>query len=126
VDADIARRLKPWFPNTDIARVRVVTNGPVCWFVRRVLNQGGMTIAPYVFFGKDRFDPGSASSMALLAHELRHIEQYAVMGHMKFLFTYVRDRVRAGEYRRDLPLEVDPYALQGVVKLELRAQGLSE
>jgi hypothetical protein len=64
--------------------------------------------------------------MALLAHELRHIEQYAAMGHAKFLFTYVRDRVRAGEYRRDLPLEVDPYALQGVVKPALRAQGLSE
>jgi hypothetical protein len=126
VDADIARRLKPWFPTTDLARVRVVTGGPMCWFVRRVLRQGAMTLAPFVFFGKTRFDPASASSMALLAHELKHIEQYAAMGHAKFLFTYVHDRLRAGEYRRDLPLEIDPYALQAVVKPELRAQGFNE
>jgi hypothetical protein len=62
--------------------------------------------------------------MALLAHELKHIEQYAAMGHVRFLFTYMRDRVRAGAYRRDLPLEVGPYALQAVVEPQLRAQGL--
>ena len=124
MDAGVAQLLKPWFPDFDIAHVRVVTTGPVCWFVRRVLNQGAMTIAPFVFFGKDPYDVTSASSMALLAHELKHIEQYASMGHVRFLFTYVRDRLRAGEYRRDLPLEVDPYALQRVVESALRAQGL--
>ena len=97
----------------------------MCWFVRSILKQGAMTIAPFVFFGRNHFDPASASSMALLAHELKHIEQYAAMGHARFLFTYVRDRLRAGEYRRDLPLEVDPCALQAVVEPELRTQGLT-
>jgi hypothetical protein len=125
VDADVARLLKPWFPDVDIEGVRVVTSGPVCWFVRRVLRQGAMTIAPFVFFGNDRYEPASASSMALLAHELKHIEQYATMGRLRFLFTYVRDRLKAGEYRRSLPLEVDPYALQTIVEPALRAQGLT-
>ena len=125
MDADVAAKLKPWFPNLDIARVHVVTNGAVCWFVRRVLNQGAMTIAPFIFFGKDPYDPASASSMALLAHELKHIEQYARAGRVRFLWTYMRDRVRAGEYRRDLPLEVEPYAIQRIVEAALRAQGLS-
>ena len=63
--------------------------------------------------------------MALLAHELRHIEQYAAMGRLRFLWTYARDRLRAGEYRRDLPLEAGPYALQTVVEPVLRARGLT-
>jgi hypothetical protein len=125
MDADVAARLKPWFPDLDLPRVRVVTAGPMCWFVRRVLNQGAMTIAPYIFFGKDPYNPTSASSMALLAHELKHIEQYGRVGRVRFLWTYMRDRVRAGEYRRDLPLEVEPYALQRIVEPALRAQGLS-
>jgi hypothetical protein len=124
MDADVAANLKPWFPNLDLARVRVVTGGPVCWFVRRVLNQGAMTIAPFIFFGKDLYDPTSASSMALLAHELKHIEQYGRAGRLRFVWTYVRDRLRAGEYRRDLPLEVEPYALQKIVEPALRSQGL--
>ena len=57
MDAEVARLLKPWFPDTDIESVRVVTNGPVCWFVRHVLKQGGMTIAPFVFFGEDPYNP---------------------------------------------------------------------
>ena len=125
MDAEAARLLKPWFPDTDIERVRVVTEGPVCWFVRGVLRQGALTIAPFVFFGRNPYDPESASSMALLAHELTHIEQYEAMGRLRFLWTYMRDRLRAGEYRRDLPLEAGPYALQAVVEPALRAQGLT-
>ena len=102
-----------------------MTSRPVCWFVRRVLKQGAMTIAPFVFFGKDSYDPASASSMALLAHELRHIEQYATFGRVRFLWTYARDRLRAGGYRRDLQLEADHYALQSVGEPALRARGLT-
>jgi hypothetical protein len=82
-----------------------------------------MTIAPFIFFGRDRYDPTKAGSLALLAHELKHIGQYRSMGHVRFLWTYLRDRRRAGRYSRDLPLEVDPYALQAIVEPALRAQG---
>jgi hypothetical protein len=112
--------LRPWFRDLDFARVRLVHSGPVSWFVRTVLRQGAMTIAPYVFFGKHRFDPASARSLSLLSHELRHIEQYAEMGHLRFLFTYAKDRIRAGKYSRDLPLEAGPYALQDEVRLALQ------
>jgi hypothetical protein len=91
------------------------------WFVRNILRQGAMTIAPFVFFGKDRFDETKASSLALLAHELKHVEQYRTMGHVRFLWTYIRDRRRAGGYSRDLPLEVEPYALQAVVRAALES-----
>jgi hypothetical protein len=123
MDADVARILTPWFPDLDIERAHVVTHGPVCWFVRRVLRQGAMTIAPYIFFGRDEYNPANAGSLALLAHELKHIEQYRSMGHIRFLWTYLRDRRRAGGYSHELPLEVDAYALQAVVEPALRAQG---
>jgi hypothetical protein len=126
MDAATAAILKPWFPGLDLAKVRIVTSGPGCWFVRNVIRQGAMTVAPFVLFGKDTLDPAKASSLALLAHELKHIEQYKQMGHFRFLTTYIRDRQRAGGYRRDLPLEVEPYALQAVVREALRQQGLPD
>jgi hypothetical protein len=118
-----AALLEPWFPGFDFARVRLVTGGPGSWFVRSVLRQGAMTFAPFVFFGRDRFDPASASSLALLAHELKHIEQYRRYGHVRFLLRYLRDKARNGfKYSRDLPLEVEPYALQAEVRQALRAR----
>src|SRR5690606_728817 len=89
------------------------------WFVRNVLRQGAMTIAPFVFFGKHQYDPTSPRSLALLAHELKHVEQYRQLGHIRFLWTYMRDRLRAGQYSRDLPLEQGPYALQDEVRTAL-------
>jgi hypothetical protein len=119
MDAALAEKLKPWFPDLDVRRVRLVHNGPVSWFVSGVLRQGAMTIAPFIFFGRHRFDATKPGSLALLAHELKHIEQYRTMGHLRFLWTYLHDRRRAGGYSRDLPLEVEPYALQAVVEREL-------
>ena len=112
--------LRPWFPDLDFVRVHLVHSGPMSWFVRAILRQGAMTIAPYIFFGRHRYEPASPRSLALLAHELRHIEQYAEMGHLRFLFTYARDRIRAGKYSRNLPLEAGPYALQDEVRLALQ------
>lgn len=123
MDAKTVETLTPWFPGLDIPRVRLVRSGPGAWFVRSVLRQGAMTIAPFVFFGKHAFSPDSPSSLALLAHELKHIEQYHAMGHLRFLWTYTLDRRRAGGYSRDLPLEVDPYALQAEVLRALESRG---
>lgn len=123
MDPAVIETLRPWFPDLPIEKVRLVRRGPVAWFVRVVLRQGAMAIAPFVFFGRHTFDPARPVSLALLAHELKHIEQYRQMGHTRFLWTYLQDRRRAGGYSRDLPLEVEPYALQAEVRqvLEKRA-----
>lgn len=122
MDQRAVEALRPWFPELDFGGVRLVQSGPVSWFVRSVLHQGAMTIAPFVFYGESRFDPSSPGSLALLAHELRHIEQYGEMGHFRFLVTYLRDRIKAGHYSRDLPLEAGPYALQDEVRKALEAR----
>jgi hypothetical protein len=108
--------LSPWFPDADFAGVRIVQTGPVCWFVRSVLKQGAMTVSPFIFYGRRRLDLTSVSSLALLAHELRHIEQYRRMGHVPFLLRYLGDLIRARfRYSRDLPLEAECYDLQAEV-----------
>lgn len=121
IDERAVTALKPWFPDLDFARLRLVHSGPVAWFVRTVLRQGAMTIAPFIFFGKHQYDPASPRSLALLAHELRHIEQYAELGHARFLFTYARDRIKARKYSRELPLEAGPYAIQDEVRATLES-----
>jgi hypothetical protein len=122
VDERALEALAPWFPDLDLKAVRLVHSGVMSWFVRAVLRQGAMTIAPFVFFGKHRYDPTSPRSLALLAHELQHIQQYREMGHLRFLFTYSRDRLKAGRYSRDLPLESGPYALQEEVRAALESR----
>ena len=121
IDAAVATKLERWFPALDLELVEIKTTGPVCWFVAAVLRQGALTFKPFVFFGRHTYDQGSLNSVALLAHELKHIEQYQQFGHFGFLRRYYWDMVHNGfRYRRDLPLEAIAYALQDEVKRELR------
>jgi hypothetical protein len=122
IDSAVVDILRPWFPDQDFRGIRLIQSGPVSWFVRHILRQGAMTIAPFVFFGRDQFDANEPRSLALLAHELKHIEQYREMGHLRFLWTYLKDRRRAGGYSRELPLEREPYALQDAVRAVLESR----
>ncbi|HXH23048.1 MAG TPA: DUF4157 domain-containing protein [Dehalococcoidia bacterium] len=117
IDGETAAKLAPWFPGLNLGRVRLVTRGPVCWFVRKVLRQGAMTFAPFVFFGSHAFNPLDEGSLALLAHELKHVEQYGRYGYVGFLARYfwalARNQFR---YSAELPLEAEAYALQARVR----------
>jgi hypothetical protein len=122
IDPTTATTLRPWFPDLDLDRIRLHDSGPICWFVRTILKQGAMTIAPHVFYGRERFDPGDAGSIALLAHELRHVEQYRRLGYAGFFLRYFRDLARARfHYGPELPLEAECYSLQSEVERALRA-----
>jgi uncharacterized protein DUF4157 len=121
MDEQAVKALRPWFPDLDLTHITLVHSGVMSWIVGNVLRQGAMVISPFVFFGKHKYDPESPRSLALLAHELRHIEQYRELGHLKFVYTYTRDRWRAGGYSRNLPLEAGPYALQEEVRAKLEA-----
>ena len=120
IDAETARKLHRWFPDLDMESVTLVNAWPMNAFVKNVLRQGAMTISPFVFYGKNTFTPGDSKSIALLAHELRHIEQYRSMGHLSFWWRYFVDKARNGfEYSKSLPLEKEAYDLQAEVLDEL-------
>lgn len=116
IDDATADRLRPWFPNLDMQSVTLVHGGPLCWFVRNVLKQGAMAVAPFIFYGRASFDATKVTSLCLLAHELKHVQQYREMGHTRFLLKYLFDKARNGfRYSEDLPLEKDAYALERAV-----------
>ncbi len=93
--------------------VTLVDAWPLNAVVKNLLRQGAMTIAPLIFYGKASFNPQDPRSIALLAHELKHVEQYRAMGHFGFLMRYFRDKARNGfEYSKTLPLEKAAYDLQ--------------
>ena len=120
IDPIVQEKLRPWFPDLDMAQVRIITRGPICRLVATVLRQGALTFAPFVFYGQAVYDPASLRSVALLAHELKHIEQYRRFGHVRFLIRYYWDMGRKGfRYRKDLPLEAEAYALQADVRKQL-------
>jgi len=116
IDDATQGKLRRWFPDLDLRGVTLVHGGPVCWFVRSVIKQGAMTVSPYVFYGRSRFDASRNESVALLAHELKHAQQYREMGHVGFLLRYFMDKARNGfRYSKALPLEKEAYELQAVV-----------
>jgi hypothetical protein len=117
IETSTITTLRRWFPEPDLQRVRIVRGGPVCWYVRYVARQGAMTIAPFVFYGRERYDPSTPRGLALLAHELLHVQQYRAYGHARFLLLYLRDLARARfRYSADLPLERPCYNLQAQVR----------
>jgi hypothetical protein len=123
IDSTTAESLQPWFPSLALDRVQIVHEGPMCWFVRNVLRQGAMTIAPYIFYGRSRFDPARLGSVALLAHELKHVQQYQEKGHVRFLARYFWDLGRNRfQYSKTLPLEKEAYDLQAEVERALRSR----
>jgi len=116
IDADTAHKLHRWFPDFDMRSVTLVDAWPMNALVKHVLRQGAMTVAPFVFYGKAQFVPGNAASIALLAHELKHIQQYRSMGYLGFFRRYFLDKARNGfEYSKALPLEKEAYDLQAEV-----------
>jgi Domain of unknown function (DUF4157) len=121
IDAETAKRLQHWFPDLDMQRVTLINAWPMNAFVKDVLRQGAMTIAPFVFYGKAHFTPGDSKSISLLAHELKHVEQYHSMGYLGFFKRYFLDKARNGfEYSKTLPLEKEAYDLQAEVLKELQ------
>lgn len=121
LDPNTINLMRRWLPSLEFERVRIVTGGPVCWFVRAVLRQGAMTLAPYIFYGRAHFDPANPRSMPLLAHELLHCRQAQGMGRLRFFVRYAWDLAKRGfRYSRELPLEAEAYALQAEVRAAMR------
>ena len=117
LDAATIDAMGPRFPTLALAEVQVVASGPVSWFVRTVLRQGALAFSPFIFYGRSRFDPAQPATLPLLAHELKHLEQYQRFGRLGFLSRYFTDLARNRfRYDRQLPLEAEAYAVQTAVE----------
>lgn len=122
--------LQPFFPELDLRRVAVRIGVP--WPVR-VFG----AVAPAAFAGPRRlyfkaghFDPETVVGLAIIAHELKHVEQYRRLGTVRFVVAYVREYLgnrRAGlsraEAYRSVSFEREAYEFEAHVRavLEERA-----
>lgn len=123
IQTEVIVSLSRWFDAPTLSDVSIVNSGPVSWFVGSVLRKRAMTFAPFVFFAPGAYDPARPESVALLAHELTHIEQYRRYGKQSFLARYFWALGRNGfRYNHQLPLEREAYDLQAEVREALRSR----
>lgn len=82
-----------------------------------------ITIGNTIYFRQpDQFDPHSPSGLALLAHEIRHIEQYRARGGVvRFSIDYVVQYLRGG-YGTDISFEAEAYDIGGIVYSHLETE----
>ena len=92
----------------DLDRVRLRVGGPPTWYLSVVRNRA-ITLGHQVWFREEQH----REDRALIAHELVHVGQYARMGRLRFISTYLWHLARAGfRYGKALPLEAPAYARQ--------------
>ncbi|MFQ5859443.1 MAG: DUF4157 domain-containing protein [Anaerolineae bacterium] len=81
------------------------------------------TIGDTIYFRRpERFDPHSPAGLALLAHELRHVEQYRAWGGVvPFSVAYVWEYLREG-YGTNIFFEAEAHEVAGTVQAHLEAE----
>jgi len=114
----------------DAALLRAVRIQPANLFVRAISSPrvagteiAATTIGHTIYFrDPDYFDPHSPAGLALLAHEIRHIEQYREQGGVvRFSINYVLEYLRGG-YGTEISAEAEAYELGGIVQAHLEAE----
>jgi hypothetical protein len=116
-----------WYDRNLLRSVKIK---PASWFVRAISDPrvagteiAATTIGDTIYFRQPtRFDPHSPEGLALLAHEIRHVEQYRAFGGLAgFALEYLRDYLGGG-YGTNIPFEKEAYAIQRTVAQHLEQE----
>jgi len=120
---------KEWFPDPSVVeRARAVIL-PFCpryiaicpryiTTRRRAITLGHLII----FTQPQYYDPYSIPGLALLAHELKHVEQYRREGLLRFLWRYITHWLKVGYDLERHPYEKEAYAFQNLVEKRLKEE----
>jgi len=92
---EVAGTLRPYLPpGFDFAAVRIRVGVPL-WAAGKPLT---VTLRNTIYFAPGRFDPSSREGIALLVHELAHVEQFHRLGlvgfTLRYLASYAANRLR--------------------------------
>jgi Domain of unknown function (DUF4157) len=82
---DVKQRLSPYFPDLDMDAILVNLDG-IPWYVPNKMD--AFTNGYKIYFAPGRFNPRTASGIALIAHELTHCDQFRRHGTWIFRFRY--------------------------------------
>jgi len=113
---------KEWFPDpsvVDRARAVILPFCPQYIATRR----RAITLGHLIIFTQPQYyDPCSIQGLALLAHELKHVEQYETWGMLRFLWRYLKEWLKVGYDLDRHPYEKEAYAFQERVKKRLKEE----
>ncbi len=116
-----------WYDLELLQRVRL---RPANLFVRAISSPrvagtevAATTIGNTIYFRQlEQFDPHSPAGLALLAHEIRHVEQYLAHGGVvRFSVDYVLQYMRGG-YGTEISFEAEAYHIGSVVYAHLEEE----
>jgi len=113
---------KEWFPDPSVVdRARAVIL-PFC--PRHIAKRRrAITLGHLIIFTKPQYyDPCSIQGLALLAHELKHVEQYRREGLLRFLWQYLSHWLKVGYDLDRHPYEKEAYDFQKQVKKRLKEE----
>ena len=116
-----------WFPDPEVlrkARLAYATGLPRLLSSERFSGgkMAAITLGVTVHFcDENLYDPHTPQGLALLAHELKHVEQYLEEKLVKFYWHYLQDYLRH-RYGKKIKFEAEAYAFQKVVQKQLKAE----
>lgn len=119
-DAIDSLKRKVWFPDPSVVdRARAVIL-PFCprYIARR---RRAITLGHLIIFTKPKYyDPSSIQGLALLAHELKHVEQYRREGLPRFLWRYLSHWLKVGYDLERHPYESEATEFEARVQAQLQ------
>ena len=81
-----------------------------------------ITLGSTIYFRQaSLYDPHTPAGLALLAHELKHVEQYQEDKLVKFYWHYLQDYLRH-RYGKKIKFEAEAYAFQRAVQKQLQTE----
>ena len=82
-----------------------------------------MTLGHLIIFTKPQYyDPCSIQGLALLAHELKHLEQYRREGLLRFLWRYLSHWLKMGYDLERHPYEKEATEFEARVQAQLKKE----
>lgn len=114
LDEATVARLATFVPERDLRAIRVVTGWPGCW-LPRLLGMSAITFAPLVCFRRGSYNPDTARSLALVAHEAHHLTQSRDIGRALFYLHYLRGQFQCGFRHCTHPMEIPAIEIQRAV-----------
>jgi len=113
---------KEWFTDpsvVDRARAVILPFCPRYIATRRT----AITLGHFIIFTKPQYyDPSSIQGLALLAHELKHVEQYRREGPLRFLWQYFSHWLKVGYDLKRHPYEREATELEARVQAQLQKE----
>ena len=89
--------LKPFFPDLDLDKIEVHPNSALGSLVYKAGGDFAITLGNDIYFYEDFYNPYSVAGTGLIAHELKHAQDYANSGWDQFLGDYLLEYLGYGE-----------------------------